>query len=259
VQGNAKAHCPEATATEVEGVAAVNAHAALPFCDLHGSPVSQVGTAGYSDVRLAKGAAMGKISIVSRRRRDKRFPETNAQRRARVRELSPTDSPSSFQTGSADALPEQDAVVEYSTALLDDLVAATGPAMTSDLEGLADGLTELFLTEGDTAVRIELTPEQSQAITALSLLTTAQNQPLMLDLREWHEQQRIVLQFSLHADTVPEMLSVKDLCQQLKVGRRSVMRLIREGRLRCYRIGKRYRFVASEVKQYLEQSSSQES
>jgi excisionase family DNA binding protein len=37
------------------------------------------------------------------------------------------------------------------------------------------------------------------------------------------------------------------------------MRLIRQGKLRCYRIGKRYRFAASEVKQYLEQSSSQES
>jgi excisionase family DNA binding protein len=237
----------------------VNAHAALPSCDLHWSPVSQAGTAGYSDVRLAKEAAMGKISIVSRRRRDKRFPETAAQRRARVRELSPTDSLSSLQTGSAAALPEADAGVEYSAALLDDLVAATVPEVTSALEGFADDLTEIFLTEGDTAVRIELTPEQSQAITALSLLTNVQRQPLMLDLREWHEQQRIVLQFSLHADTVPEMLSVKDLCQQLKVGRRSVMRLMREGKLRYYRIGKRYRFAASEVKQYLEQSSSQES
>jgi excisionase family DNA binding protein len=44
----------------------------------------------------------------------------------------------------------------------------------------------------------------------------------------------------------------------LKVGRRAVMRLIRAGQLRYYRIGKRYRFAAADVKQYLEQHSSQE-
>jgi excisionase family DNA binding protein len=201
---------------------------------------------------------MGKISIVSRRRQDKRFPETAAQRRARVRELRPVDTPLSLQTSGTEALPGAENFLEYSEALLDDLATTAMPEVTSALESFIDNLTGSLPVKRDATLSLELSPEQSQAIAALTRLANTQNQPLRLDLREWHEPQHIVLQFSLHAETVPDMLSLQDLCQQLKVGRRSVMRLIREGQLRCYRIGKRYRFAASEVQHYLEQSSSQE-
>jgi excisionase family DNA binding protein len=201
---------------------------------------------------------MGKISIVSRRRRDKRLPETEAQRRARVREPHLTDIHAALQIGAAEILPPEAIIVEFSDALLDDLVATALPEVIPALEDFVENAATAFPVEPDTTICLELSPMQSQAISALSLLATAQNPPLTLDLREWHDQQHVVLQFSLHADTVPAMLSIKELCQQLKVGRRSVMRLIHEGKLRCYRIGKRYRFAASEVKQYLEQNSSQE-
>ena len=235
----------------------MNAHAALPSCDCYWLPASQAERAGHSDVRLAKGATMGKISIVSQRRRDKRFPETAAQRRARGRECSPTDIHPTF-SGNEDEVPagEEDRS-QYAEPLLDDLVAITLPEVTPALESLGDHPTDLFLVQQETTVSLALNPEQSQAIATLSLLANAQHQPLTLDLREWHDQQHTVLQFSLHTNTLPEMLPLKDLCHQLKVGRRSVMRLIHEGKLRYYRIGKRYRFAAADVKQYLEQSSSQ--
>jgi excisionase family DNA binding protein len=201
---------------------------------------------------------MGKISIVSRRRQDKRFPETAAQQRARVRELRPVDTPTSLQTSGTPALPGAEDFLAYSAALLDNLATPTMPEVTSTPESVIDNLTGSLPGKRDATVRLELSPEQSQAIAALTRLAKTQHQPLRLDLREWHAPQHTVLQFSLHADAVPDMLSLQDLCQQLKVGRRSVMRLIREGQLRCYRIGKRYRFAASEVQHYLEQISSQE-
>jgi excisionase family DNA binding protein len=201
---------------------------------------------------------MGKISIVSQRRREKRFPETAAQRRARGRELRPVDVLPPLQAGRGEDYPGEENIVDYSAALLDELVATALPAVTAALATTEDDRPDLPPVESDRTVRLDLNPEQSQAIAALSLLANAQHQPLMLDLQEWHEQQRIVLQFSLHAKTIPEMLSLQELCQQLKVGRRSVMRLIRDRKLRCYRIGKRYRFAASEVQHYLEQNSSPE-
>jgi hypothetical protein len=49
---------------------------------------------------------MGKISIVSRRRRNKQFPETEAQRRARVRELEEADNQHALPTDGLTALSE---------------------------------------------------------------------------------------------------------------------------------------------------------
>jgi excisionase family DNA binding protein len=201
---------------------------------------------------------MGKISIVSRRRRDKRFPETAAQRRARVRELIPTDIHPTFEGDGSEALLGEEDRLQYTDGLLDDPVATAMPDMTLTLDSLVDHLTDLLPVPQETTVSLALDPEQSQAISTLSLLANAQHQPLTLNLREWQDQQHIVLQFSLYTNTVPEMLSLRDLCHQLKVGRRAVMRLIRAGQLRYYRIGKRYRFAAADVKQYLEQHSSQE-
>jgi excisionase family DNA binding protein len=147
--------------------------------------------------------------------------------------------------------------LQDANAWLDDLVATAMPEVTPALESLGGHPAGLLPVQPDATVSLELNSEQSLALSTLSQLANAQHQPLTLDLREWHDQQHIVLQFSLRTNTVPEMLALKDLCHQLKVGRRSVMRLIRAGKLRYYRVGKRYRFAAADVKQYLEQHSSQ--
>jgi excisionase family DNA binding protein len=175
-----------------------------------------------------------------------------------VRELSPTDVHPTFAGDGSEASAGEKDQLQYADALLDDLVATVMPEVTPALESLGDRPTDLFPAQQEATVSLELNPEQSLAISTLSLLANTQHQPLMLDLREWHNQQQIVLQFSLRTNTMPEMLALKDLCHQLKVGRRSIMRLIRAGKLRYYRVGTRYRFAAADVKQYLEQHSSQE-
>jgi excisionase family DNA binding protein len=111
------------------------------------------------------------------------------------------------------------------------------------------------------AVCLQLSPEQSRLLQTLPFAAEIQGQavqPLTFDLTKSHGEHGIVLQFSLHAEAVLQMLSLKDLCHQLKVGRQSVIRLMRAGKLRYYRIGKRYRFVASEVKRDLEHNATQE-
>ena len=111
----------------------------------------------------------------------------------------------------------------------------------------------------DDVISVDLTPEQSEALRPLARLPNVQGQdapPLICDLSDSRNQRRIVLQFSLRTPAVPEMTSLDDLCRQLKVSRRLVMKLIRKQELRCYRIGHRYRFAVADVRDYLERSQS---
>lgn len=192
---------------------------------------------------------MGKISIVSRRRREERFPETAAQRRARVREgnrsadrqpVSPLDQ--------GDAMP---------SILLIDLPEGGDTDGVSPCDAWGKAATvHGAIPPSDTSVYLRLSPDQSETLAVLPSLAEQQRQPLTFALTEQHDQRGIVLQFSLHAETIPTLLSLQELCQQLKVGRRAILRLVRTGQLHPYRIGKRYRFAVSEVKYYLTQNLS---
>jgi excisionase family DNA binding protein len=211
------------------------------------------------DLRLVKGTSMAKISIVSRRRRNTRFPETEAQRRARVRE---SGAASEFQTLQMEGLEVLSGTLSLGLPELtvDDWAETTILAEMGGIEEAANRLKDASPATSDMTMQVVLDPEQSRSLRALSFLAGAHEQGApspTFELTEWRDQHRVVLQFSLHAETVPAMISLKELCQQLKVGRRSVLRLIRERRLRCYRIGRRYRFATSDVKQYLKQISSQ--
>jgi excisionase family DNA binding protein len=196
---------------------------------------------------------MAKISLVSRRHRETTLPETAAQRRARQRESDDTDACHTFAIQDLTAL-SGPLSLELPDLAIDDLLDSVG-----SLEARCD-TTEASQDTSRATIRLALSPEQSQIIEALPYLAKAQDdtpRSLTFDLTELHGQQGVVLQFSLHHDSVPEMLSLKDLCHLLKVGRRAVLRLIHQGHLRCYRIGTRYRFAADDVKHYLEQISSE--
>ncbi|GIX46532.1 MAG: hypothetical protein KatS3mg131_0743 [Candidatus Tectimicrobiota bacterium] len=160
---------------------------------------------------------MEKVNLIAWRRREKKFPETEAQRRARLRALEGPASP-----GVSSSIPCSDAF------------APAG-------ESLAE-------------VALALSPEQSRLLEALPLWTAPGGDEAprwLFEMTTSQDRQGIVLHFSLHTEAVPEMLSLQELCRQLKVGRRAVMRLVRQGRLRCYRIGRQYRFVAAEVRHSL--------
>ena len=203
---------------------------------------------------------MAKISLVSYRRRETKLPETEAQRRARVRESDDTSACHTLAMQGLEAL-SGTLSLELPELVVDDLLESVGSrGETYDITKEVGPPDDASQDSPYATIRLALSPEQSQIIEALPYLAKAQdNAPrsLTFDLTELHEQQGVVLQFSLHHDIVPEMLSLKELCHLLKVGRRSVLRLIREGHLRCYRIGTRYRFATVDVKDYLEQISSE--
>ena len=202
---------------------------------------------------------MAKISLVSRRRRETKLPETEAQRRARVRE---SDDTSACHTRAMQGLEALSGTLslELPELVIDDLLESVGSGEKMDTTTVTGPPDEASQHTPHATIRLALSPEQSQIIEALPYLAKAEDnvtRSLTFDLTELHEQQGVVLQFSLHHDIVPEMLSLKDLCHLLKVGRRAVLRLIRQGHLRCYRIGTRYRFATVDVKNYLEQISSE--
>lgn len=202
---------------------------------------------------------MEKISLIAWRRRERKFPETAAQRRARARERNHDDGQFDQDLCRLQGL---------STTSFFELPGLDGE-LCSDTVDPSDFLA-LAPSDHDRAqapkplaascVDIELTAEQSQLLYALPLLSDATGRdapPLLFELGQAPAQGRITLQFSLHPKTVPEMISVKELCHQLKVGRRAVMRLVRRGELRCYRIANRYRFAVNDVNHYLDRNAQQ--
>ncbi|MBI3327727.1 MAG: helix-turn-helix domain-containing protein [Nitrospinae bacterium] len=176
---------------------------------------------------------MEKMNLVAWRRREKKLPDTEAQRRAQARELGQgSDQQTAPTTERATA----------SAALPLEL-----PELTED---------DLAGMSVDDAISVDLTPEQSEALRPLAFLANVQGQdapPLICDLAESRDQHTIVLQFSLRTPAVPEMVSMEDVCRQLKISRRLVIRQIHKQKLRCYRIGRLYRFAVADVKAYLDQ------
>jgi excisionase family DNA binding protein len=102
---------------------------------------------------------------------------------------------------------------------------------------------------------VGLTADQSCALHTLSLLPTVSEDnafPTVFHLRKSQDHSGTMLQFLLQPQAIREMISLKEVCLQLKVGRRTVMQLIRRRDLRCYRIAHRYRFAVEDIKNYLE-------
>jgi len=108
-------------------------------------------------------------------------------------------------------------------------------------------------------VTLDLTTEHSNALHALPLLyerAEKKTSPLLFQLQQVPDHRGTRLHFSIHTQTIPKMLSVKNLCSQFKMGSRTVMRLICRRELRCYRIAHRYRFVVEDIRNYLDHIST---
>jgi excisionase family DNA binding protein len=199
---------------------------------------------------------MATMNLIAWRHREKKFPDTEAQQRARARELSEGCEQPALQTAPP---------VELSAVLPLDLPPLTEGDLTA-MRVSEESLTtakpagnghELSPVVPDTLVSVQLTPEQSQVFSPLARLADGRGQvpfPLIFELAESREQERVVLQFSLHTTAPPQMISLPDLCRRLGVGRRLVMKLIHDQQLRSYRIGRRYRFALADVREYLDRS-----
>jgi excisionase family DNA binding protein len=189
---------------------------------------------------------MAKISLIAWRRREKKFPETEAQRRARAREQS---SGSDQYCVRAEALNVLEAAPPFELLEFDE------EHLMEEMDVLALPDPNSFHTAAESSVRLDLTADQSRALLALPLFSgilEEQVPPGLFQLHKSQDHRRMTLHFSLYAQTIPEMISLKEVCHLLRVGRRTIMRLIRRRELRCYRIAHRYRFAVEDVKHYLD-------
>jgi excisionase family DNA binding protein len=197
---------------------------------------------------------MERTSLVAWRRREKKFPDTEAKRRARAREQG-GDGDQPFLCMDALDMLSAAAPFELPDQDMDDLITATDTLELLSIDRLCDGMGAAVETPDEACINVPLTTEQSLGLRALPRLSALRGQdasPLLFELTESRDQEGITLQFSLHTAVVPEMISLQELCGQLKVGRRAIMRLIRRGELRCYRIAQRYRFAVDDVKNFLD-------
>jgi excisionase family DNA binding protein len=196
---------------------------------------------------------MKKISLIAWRR-EKKIPATEAQQRARAREQSSEDTQPSRCHGSLEAL------ASASTLELppfdENFFSCAGHALEFfSIVQSPDSSAETSHLFEQSGVNIDLTSDQSQALRSLALLSDIRGgsaPPVLFELSEGRNQDRITLHFSLHPRPISEMISTKELCRRLRVGRSTVMRLVRWGDLRYYRIASRYRFAIDDINHYLE-------
>jgi excisionase family DNA binding protein len=197
---------------------------------------------------------MAKISLISWRRRGKKLPDTQAQRRARAREQSAGIDQSWRHVGALDVpiAPPFSGLYEFD----EDHLMAERKALA--LLGANKHPGTIDITSAAPSkpwVSLELTAAQSHALRALPLFSKDSGEngrQALFQLSKLQDHRGITLQFSLQAEAIPEMISLKEVCRHLKVGRRTIMRLIRRRELRCYRIAHRYRFAVEDVKHYLD-------
>ena len=141
---------------------------------------------------------------------------------------------------------------DYLMEELDALVLLSSAQSPNAVEVNLDVSAEACGSVGSTA-------DQSRVFDALSSLPTGleANAPRELfQPRASPHHQWTTRQLSLQTPAIPEMLSLKEVCRQLKVGRHTIMQLIRRRDLRYYRIVHRYRLAVEDIKKYLERAST---
>jgi excisionase family DNA binding protein len=206
-----------------------------------------------------KDIPMQKASLIAWRRRARRCPETQAQRRAQAREQIEAGRQHHGEMDIPD-ITSMPFLFEASELAKDEFLGTINALDILSLDRLVSGIGSPVHDACTPDLRLSLTAEQCQALRGLPLFRDLRERNLpspIFKLEEKQEPCGITLQFSLHHEGVPEMMPLKDLCHQLKVGRRAVMRLIRKGELRCYRVANRYRFSVAEVRNYLDRIASQ--
>lgn len=199
---------------------------------------------------------MATMNLIAWRHREKKFPDTEAQQRARARELSEDRESPALQTTSSGEFPAM-RPLDLQPLSEDDLTDMRVSDRSLKTARRAGNGHESSQGIPDALISVPLTPEQSQALSPLARLADGAGQapsPLVFDVEESHRPEGVVLQFSLHTQASPQLISLPDLCRRLGIGRRLVMKLIHDQQLRGYRIGRRYRFALADVTEYLDQS-----
>jgi excisionase family DNA binding protein len=184
----------------------------------------------------------------------KKFSETEAQRRARARERSIDSDRCDGRIEGLDVLTAAPPVelFEFDEGHLMDKLDALALLNSNSFPHTVE---ETCNASAKTCVSVGLTAGQSCLLHALPVLSAASEENAshaVFQLRKSQDHRGTTLQFSPQAKAIPEMLSLKEVCRQLKVGRRAIMQLIRRRDLRCYRIAHRYRFAVEDINNYLD-------
>jgi hypothetical protein len=147
----------------------------------------------------------GHTRLISWRRGEKKFPETEAQRRARARERS-TDS--GWPCSRVDRLDVLTAVPPVELPEFD------GDRLMEELDALAKlsspTVEETLDASAGSSVSVDLSPEQSSALYALPLSSMVYGESVphtLLQLRKAQDHRGMTLQFSLHTQvgSVPQL------------------------------------------------------
>ncbi len=215
---------------------------------------------------------MQKISLVSLRLRPRRLPPTASERRAWERaqqDLATEVSGSGNQSFSTSpALPQSESPAVATDTSLSPVVATdTSLAPSAPLPARVGESTQIPAPPAlpshppappvsEPELDMPLTVEQSHALRELDVWTQdpdLHDVPLSGKLIKADDSDHMVVQLSVGSLTsdVPQMLSVSEVCERLKMTQRTVIRLFREMKLPSYRFGKQYRVAESDLNEFL--------
>ncbi|OPY70993.1 MAG: Helix-turn-helix domain protein [Syntrophorhabdus sp. PtaU1.Bin002] len=134
---------------------------------------------------------------------------------------------------------------------------ATGGQRSTSVENnkqhvLPDGI---IVKDEDHVIRIQLTPQQCKVVRSNGCLSQLLGRILGnvdLDLEQYEDGQIV---FNIHLKQVngANMLSSKNVCQMLQISRSFLRKLVKNGIIKSYKIGKLRRFLLEDILDYLSQ------
>jgi excisionase family DNA binding protein len=129
------------------------------------------------------------------------------------------------------------------------------PAMNDRIssERRCDSVFEEIMSEGEGSISVRLTREQAIFIRShrhFDRLLGAAGEGVQVDIAQGPEGS-IIFNFSFKQVHTVKMLSPKDVCTMLSVSRWLLARLVREERIRSYKIGRLRRFSLADILDYI--------
>jgi excisionase family DNA binding protein len=132
------------------------------------------------------------------------------------------------------------------------------PIWEKDLDVWENGFTpaQTINAKEESILSVSLTPGQSRAIRCggiLPLLGSETTKSLSLELQQ-QENGSVVFNFHIDPDHDLMMLKSDQVCRKMQIGRHLLNRLVKEKKIRSYKIGRLRRFCLKDIHEALGQS-----
>jgi excisionase family DNA binding protein len=126
-----------------------------------------------------------------------------------------------------------------------------GPRGVQDRNGMTDGEKDA----ADRTVSLMLTPEQMRALQSNPNLTSFLNgEPAKGFAAATHRDERIVFQFAFEPAPPVRLLKMEEVVHMLRISKGYLTKIIRQGELKSYKLGRLRRIMFDDVLSYLEGS-----